>query len=103
VIESLGKFTDIRSCLVVGGLSNQKQETQLREKPDVVIGTPGRVIDHLLNARSFGLDDIEILVLDEADRLLDMGFADELRFDYSVIMCSNTIINLILFLITVKS
>lgn len=81
VIESLGRFTDIRSCLVVGGLSNQKQETQLREKPDIVIGTPGRIIDHLLNARSFGLDDIEILVLDEADRLLDMGFADELRFE----------------------
>jgi ATP-dependent RNA helicase DDX27 len=64
---------------ILGGLSNREQEIALRERPDIVIGTPGRVIDHILNSRSFGLDDIEILVLDEADRLLDMGFAEELK------------------------
>ncbi|EFA82896.1 putative RNA helicase [Heterostelium album PN500] len=79
VLENLAQFTNITSCLVVGGLSNKVQEVELRKRPDVVIATPGRLIDHLLNAHDVGLDDLEILVLDEADRLLDMGFKDELE------------------------
>ena len=50
----------------------------LRTKPDVVIATPGRLIDHLHNTAGFGLEALEILVLDEADRLLELGFSDEL-------------------------
>ncbi|EGG17646.1 putative RNA helicase [Cavenderia fasciculata] len=79
VFESLAQFTNVQSCLVVGGLSNKVQEHELRKRPDVIIATPGRLIDHLLNAHDVGLEDIEILVLDEADRLLDMGFKDELN------------------------
>ncbi len=56
------------ACLVVGGLSNKMQEASLRNLPDIVIGTPGRVIDHLRNAQAFTLDSIDVLVLDEADR-----------------------------------
>ena len=47
------------------------QEAALRQRPDVVIGTPGRLIDHVHNSPSFSLQDVEVLVLDEADRMLD--------------------------------
>ena len=61
-----------------GGLSVKSQEVALRARPDVVIATPGRLIDHLRNSPSFGLDALDILILDEADRMLSDGFADEL-------------------------
>ena len=51
-----------------GGLDSRGQEAALRLSPDVIIATPGRLVDHLLNAPSFSLDTIEILILDEADR-----------------------------------
>jgi ATP-dependent RNA helicase DDX27 len=63
----------------VGGLSNKVQEAALRRHPDIVVATPGRIIDHLRNAQSFTLETVDILVLDEADRLLSLGFADELE------------------------
>ncbi|BAM81428.1 probable ATP dependent RNA helicase [Cyanidioschyzon merolae strain 10D] len=71
--------TRLRSVLLVGGLALKPQELALRHVPDIIIGTPGRIIDHARNAPNFTLDDVEILVLDEADRLLQMGFMDELR------------------------
>ncbi|QRW05439.1 DEAD/DEAH box helicase [Ceratobasidium sp. AG-Ba] len=79
VAEKLGGFTDVRSALIVGGLSLKAQEATLRTRPDMVIATPGRLIDHLRNSRSFGLDALDVLVLDEADRMLSDGFADELK------------------------
>ncbi|ORX63056.1 DEAD-domain-containing protein [Hesseltinella vesiculosa] len=78
VASKLGTFTDITFCLCVGGLSVKKQEADLKLKPDVVVATPGRLIDHLRNSMGFGLDSCEILVMDEADRMLEDGFADEL-------------------------
>ena len=63
---------------VLGGLSLKSQEATLRTFPDVVIATPGRLIDHLRNSPSFTLDALDVLVLDEADRMLSEGFADEL-------------------------
>ncbi|KAJ2746013.1 nucleolar DEAD-box protein required for synthesis of 60S ribosomal subunit [Coemansia sp. BCRC 34301] len=78
VSTKLAAFTDISTCLCVGGLSLKQQESELRLRPDVVIATPGRLIDHLRNSQSFHLDQIEILVMDEADRMLDDGFEDEL-------------------------
>ncbi|KAK0506099.1 DEAD-domain-containing protein [Armillaria luteobubalina] len=74
----LSTHTDIQFCLIVGGLSLKTQEAALRNRPDVVIATPGRLIDHLRNSPSFNLDNLDILVLDEADRMLSDGFADEL-------------------------
>ncbi|KAI0639386.1 DEAD-domain-containing protein [Trametes polyzona] len=74
----LAAHTDIRFALVVGGLSVKAQEATLRTRPDVVIATPGRLIDHLRNSPTFTLDALDILVLDEADRMLEDGFADEL-------------------------
>jgi len=76
--ERLAQFTDVRVATVVGGLSLNTQAAALRSRPEVVIATPGRLIDHLRNTQSFSLDDLAALVLDEADRLLEMGFSDEL-------------------------
>ncbi|EIW64684.1 DEAD-domain-containing protein [Trametes versicolor FP-101664 SS1] len=76
--SKLAAHTDIRFALVVGGLSVKAQETNLRTRPDVVIATPGRLIDHLRNSPTFTLDALDILVLDEADRMLEDGFSDEL-------------------------
>ncbi|PBL01011.1 DEAD-domain-containing protein [Armillaria gallica] len=74
----LATHTDIQFCLIVGGLSLKTQEAALRNRPDVVIATPGRLIDHIRNSPSFNFDNLDILVLDEADRMLSDGFADEL-------------------------
>jgi ATP-dependent RNA helicase DDX27 len=79
VIGSLAKHTGVRSALAVGGLSNKAQEVALRSRPHIIVATPGRLIDHVRNAQSFSLDDVEILVMDEADRLLEMGFKDEVE------------------------
>ncbi|KAI0051695.1 DEAD-domain-containing protein [Auriscalpium vulgare] len=76
--KKLATHTDIQLSLIVGGLSLKAQEAALRARPDVVIATPGRLIDHLRNSPSFTLDALDILVLDEADRMLSDGFADEL-------------------------
>ncbi|KAF3312818.1 nucleolar DEAD-box protein required for synthesis of 60S ribosomal subunit [Orbilia oligospora] len=78
VAVKLAAFTDIKFTLAVGGLSLKAQEAELRQRPDIVIATPGRFIDHMRNSASFHTDGIEILVLDEADRMLEDGFADEL-------------------------
>ncbi|KAI9735393.1 MAG: nucleolar DEAD-box protein required for synthesis of 60S ribosomal subunit [Claussenomyces sp. TS43310] len=79
VATKLASYTDIKFCLAVGGLSLKVQEAELRLRPDVIIATPGRFIDHMRNSASFTVDTLEILVLDEADRMLEDGFADELN------------------------
>jgi ATP-dependent RNA helicase DDX27 len=79
VATKLASYTDIKFCLAVGGLSLKVQEAELRLRPDVIIATPGRFIDHMRNSASFTVDTLEILVLDEADRILEDGFADELN------------------------
>ncbi|RLN95961.1 hypothetical protein BBJ28_00009769 [Nothophytophthora sp. Chile5] len=77
MFEQLARFTDITCSLAVGGLPLKAQEAELRNRPDVVVCTPGRMIDHLRNSKSIHMDDLEILVLDEADRLLELGFTEE--------------------------
>ncbi|KAG9257132.1 dependent RNA helicase drs-1 [Emericellopsis atlantica] len=79
VATKIAAFTDIKFTLAVGGLSLKMQEAELRLRPDVIIATPGRFIDHMRNSASFNVDTVEILVLDEADRMLEDGFADELN------------------------
>lgn len=78
VATSLAQFTDITFAQLVGGFSVREQEALLKRRPDVVIATPGRFIDHMRHSSSFAVDNLEILVLDEADRMLEDGFADEL-------------------------
>ena len=79
VAKKLANFTDVTFCQLVGGFSLREQENILRSRPDVIIATPGRFIDHMRNSASFTVDTLEILVLDEADRMLEDGFADELN------------------------
>ncbi|KAL9656273.1 hypothetical protein ABK040_007886 [Willaertia magna] len=74
------QYTDIRCCLITGGGTKSGKQTQaLVSKPEIIIATPGRIVDHLLNTANFGLDEIEVLILDEADRLLEMGFEPQLK------------------------
>ena len=69
VLQRLSQFTDITSCLVCGGKKDVKsQEAVLRQRPDVVVGTPGRIIDHLRNSHSVSIDELDVLILDEVDR-----------------------------------
>lgn len=79
MVQKLAQFTDIDAALIVGGLSLTAQAAALRAGPCIVVATPGRVIDHVRNSQGFGLEDLSVLVLDEADRLLEMGFKEELR------------------------
>ncbi|KAI8458985.1 P-loop containing nucleoside triphosphate hydrolase protein [Phakopsora pachyrhizi] len=75
----LARYTDITFSLCVGGMNLRAQEVELRERPEIVIGTPGRLIDHVRNTHGFSLETLEILVIDEADRILEEGFHDELE------------------------
>ncbi|KAK9451696.1 uncharacterized protein V1518DRAFT_409280 [Limtongia smithiae] len=68
----------IRFGLAVGGLNLKVQEQELKSRPDIVVATPGRFIDHVRNSPSFQVDDVEILIIDEADRMLEEGFQQEL-------------------------
>ncbi|XP_076603079.1 putative ATP-dependent RNA helicase DDX27 isoform X2 [Chaetodon auriga] len=79
VARQLSQFTSITTCLAVGGLDLKSQEVALRAGPDVLIATPGRLIDHLHNTPSFELTHIEILILDEADRMLDEYFEEQMK------------------------
>jgi ATP-dependent RNA helicase DDX27 len=78
MMSTLSQFTKVSSALIVGGSKNvNSQMAELRARPQVVVGTPGRLLDHVMNSTGVSLDDIEFLVLDEADRLLDLGFQEE--------------------------
>jgi len=79
VAKQLCQFTSIDVALSVGGLDLRLQEAVLRKNPDIVIATPGRLIDHIKNTPTFGLENIEVLILDEADRLLEEAFLDQIK------------------------
>ena len=68
----------ITVCLAAGGLDVKSQEASLRMNPDIVIATPGRLIDHIYNAPNWSIYSVEILVLDEADRILEENFEEQL-------------------------
>ncbi|GCF01400.1 nucleolar DEAD-box protein required for synthesis of 60S ribosomal subunit [Zygosaccharomyces mellis] len=78
--RKLGKYINgLTFGLAVGGLNLRQQEQILKTRPDIVIATPGRFIDHVRNSSSFNVDSVEVLVIDEADRMLEEGFQDELN------------------------
>ncbi|MDO8462160.1 MAG: DEAD/DEAH box helicase, partial [Deltaproteobacteria bacterium] len=74
--RKFGRSLGVTTAVLIGGESIHRQLSALRHQPRVIIATPGRLIDHL-KQRSVRLDDVRILVLDEADRMLDMGFAPQ--------------------------
>jgi ATP-dependent RNA helicase DDX27 len=80
MMTTLAQFTDLRATLIVGGSKNvNAQAAELRTRPDLIVATPGRLLDHVTNSASVTLSNIEFLVLDEADRLLDLGFQQEVH------------------------
>ncbi|XP_004370317.1 probable ATP-dependent RNA helicase DDX27 [Trichechus manatus latirostris] len=87
VTKQLAQFCSITTCLAVGGLDVKSQEAALRAAPDILIATPGRLIDHLHNCPSFHLSSIEVLILDEADRMLDEYFEEQMK--EIIRMCSH--------------
>jgi len=77
-VRVYGKYMSCRSTLVFGGVGMQPQIDALRGGVDVLVATPGRLLDHI-RQKTVNLSHVEILVLDEADRMLDMGFINDIR------------------------
>ena len=77
-VERFSQFTFIKSGLITGGEDFKVQAAMLRKVPDILIGTPGRLLEQL-NAGNLDLKEVEVLVLDEADRMLDMGFSEDVQ------------------------
>ncbi len=77
-VRTYGKHRPIRSATVYGGVGIGGQLSKLRAGPEIVVATPGRLLDHV-GQRTINLSTVEVLVLDEADRLLDMGFIRDIR------------------------
>ena len=77
-VQNYGRFLNFRSMEIYGGVSARPQIKRLRNGVDIIVATPGRLLDHL-QQRNVDLSGIEILVLDEADRMLDMGFIRDIR------------------------
>lgn len=72
--EALGSLISLRCAVIVGGLDMVPQSIALSKKPHVIVATPGRLVDHLEKTKGFSLRTLKYLVMDEADRLLDMDF-----------------------------
>ena len=77
--EAIGRHTNLKIGLAYGGTDYEKQSSIITKGIDILIGTPGRVIDYYKN-KIFKLNDIEVLVLDEADRMFDLGFIKDIRY-----------------------
>lgn len=77
-IEKLGRSRRISATVIVGGADMQAQVRGLRQRPDILVATPGRLLDHMWNG-TISLSAMKLLVLDEADRMLDMGFAPQIN------------------------
>ncbi|HIV74833.1 MAG TPA: DEAD/DEAH box helicase [Candidatus Pseudogracilibacillus intestinigallinarum] len=77
-LNRLGKSKGIRSLAVYGGQQMDRQIRALKDRPQIVVATPGRLLDHL-NRRTIKLHDIKVAVLDEADEMLNMGFIDDIK------------------------
>ncbi|XP_077594127.1 ATP-dependent RNA helicase DDX54 [Stigmatopora nigra] len=76
--KELGKFTKLKTTLILGGDSLEEQFAALHENPDIIIGTPGRLM-HVIQEMNLKLKNVEYVVFDEADRLFEMGFAEQLQ------------------------
>jgi ATP-dependent RNA helicase DDX54/DBP10 len=79
VFQLLSRYTDLRIALIVGGHSMEGQFDRLMNNPDIIIATPGRLIHHLEQEGTFSLDRVEMLIMDEADRLFELGFSEQIE------------------------
>ena len=73
-----GKYLELKTAKVYGGVKMNPQITVLRQGPDIIVATPGRLLDHI-EQKTIDLSHVEVLVLDEADRMLDMGFIKDIK------------------------
>src|SRR5271168_5479736 len=73
-VEALGSVINVRCTVLVGGMDMIPQSIALGKKPHIIVATPGRLLDHLENTKGFSLRSLKYLVMDEADRLLDLDF-----------------------------
>ena len=79
-LQQLVQFTSLTALLMVDGVTSPKdEEEKLLKRPDVIIATPDRLVDHLENCKEFTLDGVEVFVLDEADMLVDEGFKPQIE------------------------
>lgn len=78
VLQKIGGSFGLKTAVVIGGASADRQIRQLRRNPHVVIATPGRLIDHL-QQRNYSMNSVKIIVLDEADRMFDIGFMPQIK------------------------
>ncbi len=77
-VQTYGKYVDLKSAIIFGGVKINPQIASLKRGVDILIATPGRLLDHV-GQGTLDLSEVEVLVLDEADRMLDMGFIHDIR------------------------
>ncbi|MEO6926522.1 MAG: DEAD/DEAH box helicase [Rhodanobacter sp.] len=77
--RSIGQHTGLKTALIYGGVDYEKQRQQLKDGCDIIIATPGRMLDYLKQG-VFSLNSVEVMVIDEADRMFDLGFIKDVRF-----------------------
>ena len=88
-LRTYGRYVDLKHLVIFGGVSQYNQVSALRRGVDILVATPGRLLD-LLNQRHISLHDIKFFVLDEADRMLDMGFVHDVKEDHRQIAGAKT-------------
>jgi ATP-dependent RNA helicase DDX47/RRP3 len=76
--EGLGSIIGVRCAVIVGGMDMMSQSIALSKRPHIIVCTPGRLQDHLENTKGFSLRTLKYLVMDEADRLLDLDFGPKI-------------------------
>lgn len=76
--NTYGKYTDLKTCVVFGGVAQKPQEENLKRKVDILVATPGRLLA-LIDQKIISIQQIKIFILDEADRMLDMGFIHDVK------------------------
>ncbi|PJE76156.1 ATP-dependent helicase [Candidatus Uhrbacteria bacterium CG10_big_fil_rev_8_21_14_0_10_48_11] len=77
-LQKIGRPIGLRTAVLIGGAPYSGQQKSLAKKPHIIVATPGRLLDHL-EQKTLKLDDVRVLVLDEADRMLDMGFMPQIK------------------------
>ena len=84
MLQKIGRSLGLVTAILIGGESMGKQVMSLRHRPNIIIGTPGRIMDHISRG-NLKLDSVKVVVLDEADRMLDIGFEPQIRKIFSLI------------------
>ena len=77
--RNIGRYTGLKTALIYGGVDYDKQRQQLQDGCDIIIATPGRLLDYY-KQQVFGFNGVEVMVIDEADRMFDLGFIKDVRF-----------------------